>query len=111
MHPRSAGDSEDFITHRMFWIGQLLSWKRACGHRDARNKGDMASLSRATQIKVRGTDRSGTGNAVSIVLQITRNRNTQPQFRASNPEIFIWRLKKQVLAIFKVNFVLPGNWG
>uniref|UniRef100_A0A452SRM1 ADAM metallopeptidase domain 33 n=1 Tax=Ursus americanus TaxID=9643 RepID=A0A452SRM1_URSAM len=91
VHPRSAGDSEDFITHRMFWIGQLLSWKRACGHRDARNKGDMASLSRATQIKVRGTDRSGTGNAVSIVLQITRNRNTQPQFRASNPEIFIWR--------------------
>uniref|UniRef100_A0A452SRE5 ADAM metallopeptidase domain 33 n=1 Tax=Ursus americanus TaxID=9643 RepID=A0A452SRE5_URSAM len=34
VHPRSAGDSEDFITHRMFWIGQLLSWKRACGHRD-----------------------------------------------------------------------------
>ncbi|XP_045664212.1 disintegrin and metalloproteinase domain-containing protein 33 isoform X2 [Ursus americanus] len=53
VHPRSAGDSEDFITHRMFWIGQLLSWKRACGHRDARNKGDMASLSRATQIKER----------------------------------------------------------
>uniref|UniRef100_A0A8C0JMH3 ADAM metallopeptidase domain 33 n=1 Tax=Canis lupus dingo TaxID=286419 RepID=A0A8C0JMH3_CANLU len=57
VHPWSAGDSEDFITHKMFQTQQLLSWKRACGHRDARNKGDMASLSRATQIKVRGTDR------------------------------------------------------
>ena len=95
----------------MFQIGQLLSWKGACGHKDARNKGDMASLSHATQIKVRGTNRSRNGNAVFTALQITRKRNTQPQFRASNPDIFIWRLKKQVLAIFKVNFVLPGNWG
>uniref|UniRef100_A0A8C0JLU8 ADAM metallopeptidase domain 33 n=1 Tax=Canis lupus dingo TaxID=286419 RepID=A0A8C0JLU8_CANLU len=46
VHPWSAGDSEDFITHKMFQTQQLLSWKRACGHRDARNKGDMASLSR-----------------------------------------------------------------
>ncbi|XP_041588780.1 disintegrin and metalloproteinase domain-containing protein 33 isoform X2 [Vulpes lagopus] len=53
VHPRSAGDSEDFITHKMFRTQQLLSWKRACGHRDARNQGDMASLSRATQIKER----------------------------------------------------------
>ncbi|XP_060469468.2 disintegrin and metalloproteinase domain-containing protein 33 isoform X2 [Panthera onca] len=53
VHPRSAGDSEDFITHKMFPTRQLLSWKGACGHRDARSKGDMASLSRATQIKER----------------------------------------------------------
>uniref|UniRef100_A0A8C9JN58 ADAM metallopeptidase domain 33 n=1 Tax=Panthera tigris altaica TaxID=74533 RepID=A0A8C9JN58_PANTA len=46
VHPRSAGDSEDFITHKMFPTRQLLSWKGACGHRDARSKGDMASLSR-----------------------------------------------------------------
>lgn len=37
----------------MFRIGQLLGWKGACGHRDAKNKGDMANLSRATQIKER----------------------------------------------------------
>ncbi|XP_004772916.1 disintegrin and metalloproteinase domain-containing protein 33 isoform X3 [Mustela putorius furo] len=49
VHPWSARDSEAFVTHKMFQIGQLLGWKGACGHRDARNKGDMASLSRATQ--------------------------------------------------------------
>ncbi|XP_029774695.1 disintegrin and metalloproteinase domain-containing protein 33 isoform X2 [Suricata suricatta] len=53
VHPASAGDSEDFITHRMFRTSQLLSWKGACGHREAGNKGDVASLSRATQIKER----------------------------------------------------------
>lgn len=88
----------------MFQIGQLLGWKGACGHRDARNKGDMASLSRATQVKVRGTDRSGNGNAVT-----TAYRNTQSQFRASNSNISNWRVNKQVLAIFKIKFVLPGN--
>uniref|UniRef100_A0A8C7BMU9 ADAM metallopeptidase domain 33 n=1 Tax=Neovison vison TaxID=452646 RepID=A0A8C7BMU9_NEOVI len=46
VHPWSARDSEAFVTHKMFQIGQLLGWKGACGHRDARNKGDMASLSR-----------------------------------------------------------------
>ncbi|XP_004772915.1 disintegrin and metalloproteinase domain-containing protein 33 isoform X2 [Mustela putorius furo] len=53
VHPWSARDSEAFVTHKMFQIGQLLGWKGACGHRDARNKGDMASLSRATQVKER----------------------------------------------------------
>ncbi|XP_047601209.1 disintegrin and metalloproteinase domain-containing protein 33 isoform X8 [Lutra lutra] len=53
VHPWSARNSETFVTHKMFQIGQLLGWKGACGHRDARNKGDMASLSRATQVKER----------------------------------------------------------
>ncbi|XP_045837021.1 disintegrin and metalloproteinase domain-containing protein 33 isoform X2 [Meles meles] len=53
VHPWSARDSEAFVTHKMFQIGQLLGWKGACGHRDARNKGNMASLSRATQVKER----------------------------------------------------------
>ncbi|XP_034861843.1 disintegrin and metalloproteinase domain-containing protein 33 isoform X2 [Mirounga leonina] len=65
VHPLRAGDSEDFITHKMFQIGQLLGWKGTCSHRDARSKGDMANLSRATQIKWSGLKPS------SLLLRVT----------------------------------------
>lgn len=36
----------------------------------------------------------------------------QPQFRASCLDIFIWKLKEQILAkYFRVNFVLSEVWG
>ncbi|XP_070103911.1 disintegrin and metalloproteinase domain-containing protein 33 isoform X4 [Equus caballus] len=53
VHPGPAGDSKDFSTHKIFQMEQLLSWKGACGHRDPEDKGGMASLSHATQIRER----------------------------------------------------------
>ncbi|XP_014645592.1 PREDICTED: disintegrin and metalloproteinase domain-containing protein 33 isoform X1 [Ceratotherium simum simum] len=53
VHPRPAGGSKDFSTHKIFRTEQLLSWKGACGHRDPGDKGDMASLSHTTQIRDR----------------------------------------------------------
>ncbi|KAF5924891.1 hypothetical protein HPG69_008565 [Diceros bicornis minor] len=100
VHPWPAGGSKDFSTHKIFRTEQLLSWKGACGHRDPGDKGDMASLSHTTQIRVRGRDRGGRGNALPVALQIRRDRNAQPSSRPSCPDIFIWRLKKQVLANF-----------
>ncbi|EPQ12995.1 Disintegrin and metalloproteinase domain-containing protein 33 [Myotis brandtii] len=49
--------------NQIFWTEQLLSWKGACGHKDPEDKRNMTSLSPATQIRVRGTDRGGSGNA------------------------------------------------
>ncbi|KAB1262876.1 Disintegrin and metalloproteinase domain-containing protein 33 [Camelus dromedarius] len=57
VHPWPAGDSEDFLTHKIFRMEQLLSWKGSCSHKDPGDKGDMARLSRATQIRVRGMGR------------------------------------------------------
>ncbi|XP_045364498.2 disintegrin and metalloproteinase domain-containing protein 33 isoform X6 [Camelus bactrianus] len=53
VHPWPAGDSEDFLTHKIFRMEQLLSWKGSCSHKDPGDKGDMARLSRATQIRER----------------------------------------------------------
>ncbi|KAM9059216.1 disintegrin and metalloproteinase domain-containing protein 33 isoform 1-T1 [Megaptera novaeangliae] len=53
VHPWPAGDSKDFLTHKIFRTEQLLSWKRACGYRDPGDKRDMASLSCDTQIRER----------------------------------------------------------
>eukprot|EP00070_Physeter_catodon_P008087 XP_007117465.1 disintegrin and metalloproteinase domain-containing protein 33 isoform X1 [Physeter catodon] len=53
VHPWPAGDSKDFLTHKIFRTEQLLSWKGACGYRDPGHKRDMASLSCATQIRER----------------------------------------------------------
>ncbi|XP_068381113.1 disintegrin and metalloproteinase domain-containing protein 33 isoform X8 [Eschrichtius robustus] len=53
VHPWPAGDSKDFLTHKIFRTEQLLSWKGACGYRDPGDKRDMASLSCDTQIRER----------------------------------------------------------
>uniref|UniRef100_A0A8C6DCM2 ADAM metallopeptidase domain 33 n=1 Tax=Moschus moschiferus TaxID=68415 RepID=A0A8C6DCM2_MOSMO len=53
VHPWPAGDSKDFLTHRIFRVEQLFSGKGACGHREPRDKRDMTSLSCATQIRER----------------------------------------------------------
>uniref|UniRef100_A0A8C6ANH7 ADAM metallopeptidase domain 33 n=1 Tax=Monodon monoceros TaxID=40151 RepID=A0A8C6ANH7_MONMO len=53
VHPWPAGDSKDFLTHKIFRTEQLLSWKGACGYRDPGDKRDMARLSCATQIRER----------------------------------------------------------
>ncbi|XP_066092559.1 disintegrin and metalloproteinase domain-containing protein 33 isoform X2 [Saccopteryx bilineata] len=51
VHPWPSGDAKDGSTHRIFWTEQLLSWRGACGHRDRGDKGNMTSLSHATQIR------------------------------------------------------------
>ncbi|KAB0384010.1 hypothetical protein FD755_005927, partial [Muntiacus reevesi] len=53
VHPWPAGDSKDFLTHRIFRVEQLFIGKGACGHGDPRDKRDMTSLSCATQIRER----------------------------------------------------------
>ncbi|XP_049555187.1 disintegrin and metalloproteinase domain-containing protein 33 isoform X2 [Orcinus orca] len=53
VHPWPAGDSKDFLTHKIIRTEQLLSWKGACGYRDPGDKRDMARLSCATQIRER----------------------------------------------------------
>nr|XP_051701216.1 disintegrin and metalloproteinase domain-containing protein 33 isoform X18 [Oryctolagus cuniculus] len=47
LRPGTPGDSNDFFTHRIFRLQQLLTWKGACGHRDPQENGDMASRPRA----------------------------------------------------------------
>nr|XP_035949253.1 disintegrin and metalloproteinase domain-containing protein 33 isoform X6 [Halichoerus grypus] len=74
VHPRQAGDSEDFVTHKMFQIGQLLGWKGTCGHRDA-------NLSRATQIKWSGLKPSSLPLRVTVASpQERREVRRSPKF-------------------------------
>lgn len=73
VQPWPVGDSKDVLTHKIFQLEQLLNWNGACGHRDTRN---MTRLSRATQIRVRGADSFGSGNAVSITLQTRTGRHS-----------------------------------
>ncbi|XP_027622270.1 disintegrin and metalloproteinase domain-containing protein 33 [Tupaia chinensis] len=44
LRPWPPGHSEDFSTHRIFRMEQLLTWRGACGHRDPEYKWDTASL-------------------------------------------------------------------
>ncbi|XP_008064756.2 disintegrin and metalloproteinase domain-containing protein 33, partial [Carlito syrichta] len=53
LQPVPPGDSKDFSTHKIFRKEQLLTWKGACGYRDSKDKGALASLPRAPQNRVR----------------------------------------------------------
>ncbi|XP_007932870.1 disintegrin and metalloproteinase domain-containing protein 33 [Orycteropus afer afer] len=53
LHAWPPAVSKDPWTYKIFWTGQLLSWKGDCGHRDSSDKRDTAGLPRVPQSRER----------------------------------------------------------
>uniref|UniRef100_A0A452E8B7 ADAM metallopeptidase domain 33 n=1 Tax=Capra hircus TaxID=9925 RepID=A0A452E8B7_CAPHI len=110
VHPWPAGDSKDFLTHRIFRVEQLFSGKGTCGHRDPGDKRDMTSLSCATQIRERRESlRSPRYLELYIVgdhtLFLTQHRNLN---HAKQRLLEVANYVDQILRTLDIKVVLTG---
>uniref|UniRef100_A0A8B9X9S6 ADAM metallopeptidase domain 33 n=1 Tax=Bos mutus grunniens TaxID=30521 RepID=A0A8B9X9S6_BOSMU len=110
VHPSPAGDSKDFLTHRIFRVEQLFRGKGTCGHRDPKDKRDTISLSCATQIRERRESlRSPRYLELYIVgdhtLFLTQHRNLN---HAKQRLLEVANYVDQILRTLDIKVVLTG---
>ncbi|XP_044783826.1 disintegrin and metalloproteinase domain-containing protein 33 isoform X8 [Bubalus bubalis] len=110
VHPSPAGDSKDFLTHRIFRVEQLFRGKGTCGHRDPKDKRNMTSLSCATQIRERRESlRSPRYLELYIVgdhtLFLTQHRNLN---HAKQRLLEVANYVDQILRTLDIKVVLTG---
>ncbi|XP_029416211.1 disintegrin and metalloproteinase domain-containing protein 33-like isoform X4 [Nannospalax galili] len=79
LYPRPPGDTEDFATHKIFRMEQLLTWKGTCGDKDLGDKVGMASLPHAPQSRNQNLNQTKQRllEVVNCVDQILRTLDIQ----------------------------------